>query len=93
MWRMPDLRDHEGLDPASVGNMGTYAEVHHRSATVDSRGGAVGNFSLNDVLLVLVVLCVSVSIVFVKVAKTNAPRTSPAESLLTRRGARISASP
>ena len=55
------LCDHEGLDLASVWNMGANAQVHHRSAAVDGGGGAIGDFSLDDVLLVLVVLgpCVS----------------------------------
>ena len=90
------LGDHEGLDLASVGNMGADAQVHHRSAAVDGGGGAIGDFGLDDVLLVLVVLyghslvsrfpheCAYICYL---------PRTSRGGSPWGRRGAQTSAFP
>ena len=51
-----DLCDHERLDLTGVRDMRANAKVHHRAASVDSGGGAIGNFRLNDVLLVFIVL-------------------------------------
>ena len=39
-----------------MGNMWANAEIDHRAAAVYSSGGAVGNFGLDEVLLVFVVL-------------------------------------
>ena len=50
------LGDHHRLDFASMRNVRADAEINHRSAAVYSRGGAVGNFGLNEILFELVVL-------------------------------------
>lgn len=50
------LGDHECLDLAGMGDMGTDTKIYHRSAAVYSGGRAVGNLGLDDVLFVLVVL-------------------------------------
>lgn len=39
-----------------MGNMWANAEIDHRTATVYSGRGAVGNFSLDEVFLVFIVL-------------------------------------
>ena len=53
---MTDLGDHERLDLSSVGDVGPNAQVDHRSATVYSGRRAVGNFRLNKISLVFVIL-------------------------------------
>ena len=50
------LCDHEGLDLAGVRDMGTNTEVDHGTTSVDSGGGTIGNFGLDDLPLVFVVL-------------------------------------
>lgn len=50
------LGDHEGFDFAGVGNVWANAEVDHRTTAVYSGGGAVWNFSLDEVFLIFVVL-------------------------------------
>ena len=51
------LRDHERLDLAGMGDMGADTKVYHRPAAVYGSGGSVGNLGLDDIFLVLVVLC------------------------------------
>lgn len=50
------LRDHKRFDLASVRNMRTCAQIHHRSTAVHSGGCAIGDLCFDNVLLVLVVL-------------------------------------
>ena len=50
------LGDHHRLDFAGMGDVRANTEINHRSAAVYSRGGAVGNFGLNEILFELVVL-------------------------------------
>lgn len=52
----PNLCDHECLDFAGVGDVGTNAEIDHRAATVYSSRGAIGNLGFNEVFLVFVIL-------------------------------------
>jgi hypothetical protein len=51
-----NLGDHERLDFASVGDVRSNAQIDHRSTTVNSRRRAIGNFSLNEVSLVFIIL-------------------------------------
>jgi hypothetical protein len=51
-----NLGDHERLDFSSVGDVRSNAQIDHRSTTVNSRRRAVGNFSLNEVSLVFIIL-------------------------------------
>jgi len=51
-----NLGDHECLDFSSVGDVRSNAQIDHRSTTVNSRRRAIGNFSLNEVSLVFIVL-------------------------------------
>ena len=51
-----NLGDHERLDFSSVGDVRSNAQIDHRSTTVNSRGRAIRNFSLNEVSLVFIVL-------------------------------------
>jgi hypothetical protein len=51
-----NLGDHERLDFSSVGYVGPNAEVDHGSATVYSRRRPIGNFSLNKISLVFIIL-------------------------------------
>ena len=50
------LCDHERLDLTGVRDMRANTKVHHGAASVDSGGGAIGDFRLNYVLLVFIVL-------------------------------------
>lgn len=50
------LHDGKGLDSASVGDMGSTAQIDQGSATVDGGGGTIGDLGLDQVNLVLVVL-------------------------------------
>ena len=51
-----DLRHHEGLDTIGIGNMWPNTEIDHRATTIDSRGSTIGDFCLDDVFLVFVIL-------------------------------------
>lgn len=51
-----NLSDHEGLDLASVWDMRADAEVDHGATAVDRGGSPVGDFGLDEVFLVLVIL-------------------------------------
>lgn len=51
-----NLGDHERLDFSSVGDVRSNAQIDHRSTTVNSRRRAIGNFSLNEVSLVFIIL-------------------------------------
>ena len=50
------LCNHECLDLSGVWDMWADTQIDHRTTSVDSGGGAIGNFRLNDVLLVFIVL-------------------------------------
>lgn len=50
------LHDGKGLDSASVGNMGSTAQIDQGTAAVDGGRGAVRDLGLDKVDLVLVVL-------------------------------------
>ncbi len=54
--RVEYLGDHERLYSSSMRNVGTNAEVDHRTASVYGRRGAIGHFGVNEVLLVFVIL-------------------------------------
>jgi hypothetical protein len=51
-----DLSNHERLDFSGMGDVRSNAQIDHRSATVNSRSRAIGNFSLDEVFLVFIVL-------------------------------------
>lgn len=51
-----NLGDHERLNLPSVRDVGSNAQIDHRSTTVNSRRRAIGNFSLNEVSLVFIIL-------------------------------------
>ena len=51
-----NLSDHERLDFSSVGDVRSNAQVDHGSATVYSRRRPIGNFSLNKISLVFIIL-------------------------------------
>jgi hypothetical protein len=51
-----NLGDHERLDFSSVGDVRSNAQIDHGSATINSRRCAIGNFSLNEVSLVFIIL-------------------------------------
>jgi hypothetical protein len=51
-----NLGDHECLDFSSVGDVRANTQIDHRSTTVNSRRRAIGNFSLNEVSLVFIIL-------------------------------------
>lgn len=48
--------NHEGLDTAGMRDMRSDAKVDHGTTAIDGGGGAIGDFSLDEVLLVFVVL-------------------------------------
>ena len=50
------LCNHECLDLSGVWDMWADTQIDHRTTSVDSGGGAIGNLGLNELLLVLVVL-------------------------------------
>lgn len=54
--RSTNLGDHESLDLSGVRNMRADAKIDHGTTTVDRGGGTIGNFGLDEVLLVFVVL-------------------------------------
>lgn len=51
-----NLGDHERLDFSSVGYVRSNAQIDHRSTTVNSRRRAIGNFSLNEISLIFIIL-------------------------------------
>ena len=55
-----DLGDHESLDFSGVWDMRTNTEVDHRAASVNRGRSTIGDFSLDEIFLVLVVLQSSV---------------------------------
>ena len=83
------LRDHECLDLAGMGDMGADTKVYHRPAAVYGGGGSVGNLGLDDIFLVLVVLCPSshelVSFQYMRVYRRRTPNISSRVSLGTTR--------
>jgi hypothetical protein len=83
-----NLGDHERLDFPSVGDVRSNAQIDHRSTTVNSRGRAIGNFSLNEVFLVFIIL----QMYHQRDRKSNyrllnSRRTFPVIFLLKRQGA------
>lgn len=51
------LRNHEGLDLPGVGNVGADAQIYHRPAAVHRGRCAVRDLRLDEMRLVLAILC------------------------------------
>lgn len=54
--RATNLGDHSSLDPSRIRNVWAHAEIDHWSAAIDRRAGSVGDFGVDEVDFVLVVL-------------------------------------
>ena len=50
------LRNHESFDFSCVGNVRANAKIDHRPAAIYCSGGAIGDFGLDQILLIFVVL-------------------------------------
>jgi hypothetical protein len=84
-----NLGNHERLDFSSVRDVRSNAQIYHRSTTVNSRRRAIGNFGLNEVSLVFIILQSTIrGIENQRHRLLNSRRTFPVIFPLKRQGAR-----